>query len=74
MAATPKKIFRPLLLDNNVMIITNNGTPTDGTSGTYAGKAGPGSICIDYSNAILYINNGTKASPIWDPVATQATT
>lgn len=41
------------------------GTPTNGTSGTLAGKAGVGALLLDYTNGALYINTGTKASPLW---------
>ncbi len=43
------------------------GAPTDGTSGTAAGQAGPGSLLIDTTNNVLYSNAGTKASPSWVP-------
>ena len=48
-----------------VMPLIGSGAPTDGTSGTGAGDAGPGSIYIDYTNAKAYINGNTKASPTW---------
>lgn len=54
-----------LVLKNGVRIFTGSGAPTDGTTG--AGKAGPGSVYIDYTNKVHYINNGTKASPTWVP-------
>lgn len=59
-------------LTNNVCIITNGGAPTDGTSGTGAGFAGPGSLCIDYTNSNHYINANTKASPTWKLVTRAA--
>lgn len=45
--------------------------PTDGTGGTGAGYAGPGSLLIDYTNKYLYINTNTKASPTWTKVGAQ---
>ena len=45
--------------------ITKAGAPVNGTSGDGAGSAGPGSILIDYTNAVMYINTGTKSSPTW---------
>lgn len=48
------------------------GVPVDGVSGTGAGFAGPGSICIDYTNANLYVNANTKASPTWKLVTRAA--
>lgn len=46
------------------------GSPSDGTSGTYAGDEWleTGDILIDTSNGNLYQNEGTKASPTWTPV------
>lgn len=49
----------------NAVLYTNNGTPTDGTSGTLAGKAGPGSIIVDTTNCQFYMNTNTLASPTW---------
>jgi len=51
----------------------NAGTPTSGTSGTYAGSADPGDLCIDTTNAILYINTNTAASPTWTEVLDMST-
>jgi hypothetical protein len=48
------------------------GVPTDGSSGTGAGFAGPGSRYTDYTNANLYINGNTKASPTWKLVTRAA--
>lgn len=53
------------LLNNNVAILPVSGVPTDGTSGSFAGFAGPGTLALDYTNGSLYINSGTKLSPIW---------
>lgn len=53
------------LIDNGVPILTNAGAPTSGTSGSFVGKAGPGALLIDYTNGVLYINMGTKLSPLW---------
>ena len=48
-------------------ISDGDGAPTDGTSGTGAGDMGPGSIYIDRTNAQQYSNQGTLASPSWEP-------
>jgi len=40
-------------------------TPADGTSGTGAGWAGPGSICTVRDTGELYTNTNTQASPTW---------
>ena len=39
--------------------------PTDGTSGTGAGLAAPGSLLLRTDVATAYLNVGTKASPTW---------
>jgi len=52
-------------ITDGTLSIANDGTPVDGTSGTGAGVVGPGCLCIDTSNTILYINTGTRASPLW---------
>ena len=45
--------------------------PVNGTSGDGAGWAGPGSEYTDRTGAKLYINTGTKASPVWTVVGAQ---
>jgi len=47
------------------------GAPTDGTSGTGAAVASPGCLYQDITNAKLYINTNTKASPLWTVVGAQ---
>lgn len=58
------------LSQNNIGIFVTLGAPTNGTSGAGAGLAGPGALCIDATNAILYQNTNTKASPTWTAQAT----
>ena len=53
-------------------ILYGAGAPTDGTSGTGLGK-GVGSLYIDVTNAKLYINTNTAASPTWTVVGAQTT-
>jgi hypothetical protein len=53
------------LVNDNVLVISNAGAPSDGTTGTGAGKAGPGSLLVDITNKKLYQNTNTKASPTW---------
>lgn len=48
---------------------TNAGAPTNGT--TLAGYAAKGALLIDITNAKLYINTNTLASPTWTVVGTQ---
>jgi hypothetical protein len=61
-----------LRLTEDVVLKLNAGAPTDGASGTGNGYAGPGSLLVDYTNAKLYINNGSKASPTWTVVGSQS--
>lgn len=49
---------------NNVGLFNISGAPTNGTSGSFFGVAGPGSI-LQRSNGAVYINTNTKASPTW---------
>ena len=56
-----------------VEVFANDGTPTDGTSGTHAGDADTGSLCADATNGVLYQNTNTKASPLWTKVGIQST-
>lgn len=60
------------LLKRSIILIPNAGAPTSGTSGTGVGKAGPGSLCFDYSNGQVYINTNTVASPTWAKLADSA--
>lgn len=42
------------------------GTPVNGTSGTLAGIAGPGSKCYDDATGRQYITSSAKSSPTWE--------
>lgn len=53
------------LAEAQVGPFTFAGTPVDGTSGTFAGFAKPGSLLIDTTNGAFFINVGTQASPTW---------
>lgn len=59
-------------LANDLWDISGAGVPTDGTAGDGAAFAGKGSRYTDRTNAKLYINTGTKASPTWTIVGTQS--
>lgn len=73
MAVSPDvafSIFNPFswlrkLSDNNIGIICGTGAPTNGTSGTANGIAGPGTIYINITTGLQYVNVNTKASPTW---------
>lgn len=43
------------------------GAPTSGTSGSFAGVCEPGDLLSDVSNGVLFVNEGTRASPYWTP-------
>ncbi len=49
-------------------ILTNAGVPG---AGAFNGQAEKGQLCIDTTNAKLYINTGTKASTTWTVVGLQ---
>jgi hypothetical protein len=57
-----------------ISIFTGSAAPSDGTSGTGAGVARPGSLYIraDTTNSKLYINTNTTASPTWTAVGAQS--
>jgi len=61
--------MKGLLFDNenSLYLMAAAGTPVDGTSGTGAGFAAPGSLYIDITTPKIYINGGTgtKLSPVW---------
>ena len=57
-------------VSNDVVLMTGAGVPTNATTG--ATFAGPGSLYVDITNAKLYINGGTKASPTWKLVTSAA--
>ena len=59
------------LVDNETFILPFNAAPVNGTSGTFAGFAGPGTLLIRTDTPTLYINTNTKASPTWTVVGTQ---
>lgn len=44
------------------------GAPSNGTSGTFANIANKGDLLSDTTNAALYINQGTLASPTWTQI------
>ncbi|MCC5946909.1 MAG: hypothetical protein JJT89_00510 [Nitriliruptoraceae bacterium] len=52
---------------------TVDGTPSNvAEEQTLAGVAHRGALLIDATNAVLYINTGTRAEPTWTVVGTQA--
>lgn len=57
---------------NDIWLFSANGVPQAGTSGTGAGWAGIGSLCVDSTTGKWYTNTGTKASPTWTVVGSQS--
>jgi hypothetical protein len=51
-------------------VMVKAGAPVDGTDG--ANISPKGGLLIDYTNADLYINGGTQASPVWKLVTRAA--
>ena len=48
-----------------IPVFTVAGSPVNGTSGTLAGIAPPGSLLVDITGKLLYQNTNTQASPTW---------
>lgn len=57
-------------IGNNTGLFSIAGAPTDGTSGTLVGVAGPGALLMR-TNGTLYVNSNTKASPAWTVLSAQ---
>jgi len=57
--------FGRVALPGGVWMYSGATAPTNGTSGTGQGKAGPGSVYYLTTNGRMYRNYGTKASPLW---------
>lgn len=53
------------LANNGIFDVTNAGPPVNGTTG--AGFLGPGTYLYDNVNQVVYVQQGTLASPIWMP-------
>lgn len=53
------------LIDNQVSILLSEGIPVNGTSGTFVGIAGKGTLVCDLHTGKWYSNTGTLASPAW---------
>ena len=52
-----------IIEESRPRLLVNAGAPTNGTSGTGAGEAAPGSLLVDTTNKRYYVNTNTKASP-----------
>src|SRR4051812_17822138 len=61
-------------LRSSVLVMVGDTAPTDGTSGTGNGLAGPGSFYVRTVGQIgLFLNTGTKLSPAWVPATKTVT-
>src|SRR3990167_2725000 len=50
-------------------LFEHNGFPSSGTAGTMAGQAGVNALLVDRSSGVVFVNEGTAASPDWTPVS-----
>jgi hypothetical protein len=57
-------------MENDVVFMNAAGVPSNGSTG--ANFAGKGSLYVDISSGILYINTNTLASPTWTVVGSQS--
>lgn len=57
-------------MENDVVVMTGAGAPSDGTTGD--NFAGPGSMYVDITGANLYIQTGLITSPVWKLVTRAA--
>ena len=68
--------FSQMLMDsrNGVWMLMGAAAPVNGTSGTGATFANVGSVYIDISVGVgkMFINTGTRASPVWTVVGAQS--
>lgn len=53
---------------SNVFHFVGYDSPSSGTSGTGVNICGPGSTYINITTGVVYINEGSAASPYWTPV------
>ncbi len=57
---------------DSTVVMGVDGSPTSGTSGTGAGSfAAPNALIRDVNTGVVYVNEGTLASPYWTPVSFQ---
>ena len=57
-------------MENDVVFMNAAGVPSNGSTG--ANFAGKGSLYVNITTGILYINTGTLASPTWTVVGSQS--
>lgn len=59
------------ILSSHLRVMSNAGPPLSGTSGTGVGdpRLEVGSIMLDSTNGVVFVNEGTALSPYWTPVS-----
>lgn len=58
------------LIDDEVPLLSMEGTPVDGASGSFAQyPVGKGALLIDITNGVFYINEGVTGNPTWTEFA-----
>ena len=67
--ATPlgHALLRSLTLPHAVQMASHDGFPQSGL--TRAGASGKGSILIDKTTGVAFVNEGSKDSPYWSPMS-----
>ena len=58
-------------MEDDVCILVDAGAPTSGASGTGDNYAGTGSLYVDSTSGVLYIQTGAITAPNWVVVGTQ---
>lgn len=58
-------MLKNLVSKNMGFFTLTSGSPTSGTSGTYAGYAATGAMMFNEATGAVFINTGTLASPTW---------
>ncbi|MGE0450847.1 MAG: hypothetical protein AB7Q29_14835 [Vicinamibacterales bacterium] len=63
------RVPQSMLDGDNAIVVKSSTAPLSGTAGTGAGLwAAPGCLLRCTANGVLYLNEGTLASPYWTPV------
>jgi hypothetical protein len=62
----PLQKLRGVVLFGDIVFVSGSGAPTNGTTGTGAGRYGINSRYFDYTGNVEYVNVGTKAAPLWE--------
>ena len=63
-------LVRSLALPFGVKLHGVDGVPLSGPSGTKAGGGGAGTTVFDRGTGLVFVNEGSSASPYWSPIST----